>query len=435
VLDHFHDMTILAPKGLLWSGVALAATVGVAVSAAQIPQSSTLPTPTFRVTTTLVTTDVIPRDSGGRFVSDLTAHDFTITEDGTLQTIASFSLIHGGRTFNLMTPPASVPEGVVLPTGRSRVANDTSGRLILIFVDDLHFEADYTPHVRRLVQTLATTLLHEGDLVAMISSGPSALEVDATYNRQLIASSVSKIRGTGLTAAEVFQLPETSQGAADLRRRAQLAFQRAYGMLAELEQVREKRKVVIYISGGYDFDPFAAGRQMSDRIQGGRFSDPTRFLIDEENPYLRLPAVTADIDLYSYMRELTLSANRANATIYTVDPRGLSGVVDAGQFLDQSEWRTFLQKTQSSLRYLAEATRGFAVVNANDFATEFKRIDAETSNYYLIGYYSTKSDAGKRVRSLDVKVSRPGVEVAARSAYSLKTAGTLPAPTGQDPRR
>ena len=60
------------------------------------------------------------------------------------------------------------------------------------------------------------------------------------------------------------------------------------------------------------------------------------------------------------MRELTLSANRANASIYTIDPRGLAGVVDAGPYVDQSEWRTYIQKTTSTLRYLAEETGGFA---------------------------------------------------------------------------
>ncbi len=92
------------------------------------------------------------------------------------------------------------------------------------------------------------------------------------------------------------------------------------------------------------------------------------------------------------MRELILSANRANATIYTVDPRGLAGVVDAGTYVDQSEWRTHLQKTTSTLRYLAEETGGFAVVNTNDLAGELKRIDAETSDYYVLGFYSSNPD-------------------------------------------
>jgi VWFA-related protein len=221
---------------------------------------------------------------------------------------------------------------------------------------------------------------------------------------------------------------ESSQGPADIRSRAQMAFYGAYSMISELENVINKRKAVIYISTGYDFDPFAESRRSRDHIMGGRFSEPTRFLIDEENPYFALPKVTADIDLFALMRELTLAANRANATMFTVDPRGLSGVVDAGQRIDQSEWRTYIQKTQSSLRYLAEQTGGFAVVNSNDFATEFKRIDAETSDYYVVGYYSTNPDPKKRVRQLEVKVDRPNINVASRTAYSLKTQGTPPAP-------
>ena len=134
---------------------------------------------------------------------------------------------------------------------------------------------------------------------------------------------------------------------------------------------------------------------------GGRFSDPIRFLYQDQqdNPYFQLGTATADIDLYAYMRELILTANRANVSIYSVDPRGLQGVTDAGQYLDQSEWRTYLQKTQSTLRLMAEATGGFAVVNVNDFPAEFKKIDAETSDYYILGYTSSNPDPQRRVRA------------------------------------
>lgn len=411
--------------------LALIALVFGAVGAApaQAPQAPTPQTPTFRAGVTLVSTDVIPRDSDGRFVADLTKESFTVLEDGVPQTIASFALVHGGRTYNtLAPPPISAPEGIVLPSTARRVVNDVAGRVLLIFVDDLHFEPEYTPHVRRLVQTIADTLLHEGDLMGIVSSGPSALEIGLTYDRKLIASAASQIRGSGITAAEIFKTLESSQGPADLRSRAQTAFYAAYNIIGDLEQIQNKRKAVVYISTGYDFDPFAQGRASQDRIQGGRFSDPLRFYIDKENPYYRLPAVTADLDLYRYMRELALTANRANATVFTVDPRGLAGVVDAGQYVDQSEWRTFLQKTQSSLRFIAEETGGFAVVNDNDFAAAMKRIDAETSDYYVIGYYSTNNDASQRVRSIDVTVTRPQITVAARSGYSLKTPGKPPTP-------
>jgi VWFA-related protein len=221
---------------------------------------------------------------------------------------------------------------------------------------------------------------------------------------------------------------ETSQGPGDIRARAQQAFYTAYNTLADLEKVANKRKALIFISTGYDFDPFAEGRNSRDKIQGGRFSDPLRYMIDRDNPYFALGTATADIDLHMLMKELTLSANRANTTIFTVDPRGLAGIVDAGQYLDQSEWRTYLQKTQSTLRYMAEETGGFAVVNDNDFEAAFKRIDAETSDYYVVGYYSTNPDPAKRVRNIEVKVNRPEVTVKARREYSLKTAGPPPSP-------
>jgi VWFA-related protein len=411
-------------------GAAGAAAVVILGTVSVLAQNPTPQTPTFRAGVTLVSTDVIPRDRQGRFIPDLTKDNFTVLEDGVPQTIVSFSLVHGGRTFNtLQPPPPSAPEGIILPTTPRRAVGDTSGRVLLIFIDDLHFEPEYSPHVRRLVQTLVETLLHEGDLAAVVSSGPSSIEIQPTYDRKLIAASVSKIRGSAMTPTEMFRLLETSEGPGDVRQRAQVAFYAAYNILGELERVQNKRKAVLYISTGYDFDPFAEARRGRDRIQGGRFSEPTRYLLDEENPYFRLPGVTADIDLYRYMRELTLSANRANATIFTIDPRGLAGIVDAGQNLDQSEWRTYLQKSQSSLRYLAEETGGFAVVNENDFASAFKRIDAETSDYYVLGYYSSNPDPAKRVRQLEVKVDRPDITVASRREYSLKTPGTPQKPT------
>ena len=386
--------------------------------------------PTFRAGVTLVNTDVIPRDASGRFVGDLVRDDFTVLEDGEPQAITSFTVVRGGRTYNLLLPPtaaASAPDGIILPPAKPRV-DDTLGRVLLIFIDDLHFEPEYTPHVRKLVQTIGETLIHDGDLVALVSSGPSYISIGPTYDKKLMMEAVGKIRGSGLIAAEIFKTLETSQGPADVRARAQIAFYSAYNILNELEHVNNKRKAVIYISTGYDFDPFAEGRNSRDRIQGGRASDPMRFLIDQENPYFKLGAVTADIDLHKLLRELTLSANRANASIYTIDPRGLAGVVDAGQYIDQSEWRTYLQKTTSTLRYVAESTNGFAVVNTNDFAGELKRIDAETSDYYVLGFYSSNPDPTKRTRTLDVKVNRPNVTVSSRKEYSLKTAGKPPAP-------
>jgi len=313
----------------------------------------------------------------------------------------------------------AAPEGIVLPPSRPRAA-DTAGRVVLILVDDLHFEPELTPHVRRLLGTIVDTLLHDGDLAAVVSTGPSFIEVGPTYDRKAIAEAANKVRGSGYVPSEIFKMMENSQGPGDIRNRAQLAFYTAYNILSELENVANRRKAVIYISTGYDFDPSAEGRASKDRVMGGRWGEPVGEIIDYENPYFSKGRVSADLDLFRLTRELTLAANRANASIYTIDPRGLAGVIDVGQYVDQSEWRTYLQKTISTLRFLADETGGFPIVDTNDFAAALKRVDAETSDYYVLGFTSTNPDPTRRTRLLDVKVSRPGVSVQARQAYSLR---------------
>lgn len=406
----------------------LRALVAVLVLASGYRLLATGQQPTFTAGVTLVTTDVIVRNDKGQFVADLTKDNFTVLEDGQPQKIESFTMVQGGRTFTMLSPaPAAAPEGLVLPSARPRAATAT-GRVLLIVVDDLHFEADLTPHVRRLISTIVDTLVHDGDQVSVVSTGPSFIEVGPTYDRKMVLEAANKIRGSGYTPRDIFSMMEGSDGPGDIRNRAQLAFYTAYNILSGLETVTNRRKAVLFISTGYDFDPFAEGRASKDRVMGGRYGNPIGELIDQDNPFFSMNRVTADIDLFRLTRELTLSANRANASIYTIDPRGLAGVTDAGQYVDQNEYRTYIQKTTSSLKYLAEETGGFAVVDTNDFESGLKRVDAETSDYYVLGYYSSNPDPGRRTRELDVKVDRPGVSVASRRAYSLKTPGTPPAP-------
>ena len=398
----------------------------LAAVAAVSSQGQTPSKPTFSVDVTLVTTDVIVRDGKGQFVADLKSDDFEILEDGQKQQVSSFVLVHGGRTFNVAAPPpAAVPEGIVLP-GR-RPAADEAGRVLLVFVDDAHLEALNSHHVRAFLKKVTTTLVHEGDLVSLVTTGTSSVSVPLTYDRNLIEAAIDKVTGNGLTFLDITQLSEGPSGPANLRQRAANAFSTAYQTINELERVKNKRKAVIWVSQGYDFNPFEGARRGKDRVFGGRYGSPTRDMIrDEENPFFRSSNVFAETDLFAQLREITRAANRANATLFTIDPRGLVGTTDSGQQIDQDEWVTHIQKTQGSMRTLAEDTGGFAVLNSNDFEPALKRIDAETSDYYVLGFYSTNRNAAKRVRELEVKVRRPDVTVSSRRFYSLRPAQPLP---------
>ena len=47
-----------------------------------------------------------------------------------------------------------------------------------------------------------------------------------------------------------------SQGPTELRHRAHVAFSTAYDLMSNLEKLQNRRKAVIYLSSGYDFNPF-----------------------------------------------------------------------------------------------------------------------------------------------------------------------------------
>src|SRR5687767_13592633 len=379
--------------------------------------------PTFRASVDLITTDMIARDSRTeQFIADLKPHEIEILEDGVKQEIVSFVLTHGGRVFNtLAPPPAPVQEGIILP--QRRPTNDAAGRIFLIFIDDFHLQFRETPRTRDLIKRMLRLLIHEGDMFGIVSTGHSSISEQLTYDRQVLESSIERITGGGLTPKDIMQGMATSQGPAELRHRAHVAFSTAYDLMRNLEKVQNRRKAVIYISSGYDFNPFETGRLEE---QARRYHIESSELAND--PFYRnqqSSQMLAESDLIRELGELTRAANRANATFYTIDPRGLVAGPDVDEEVSTQDWNTYVRETQDSLRVLAEETGGIAVVNQNDFNKALKRIDNETSDYYVLGYYSTNPDPLRRRRRIEVRSTRPNLNIQFRREYSLRP---VPAP-------
>ena len=397
---------------------------------AQAGQTDPSQPPVFRSGVTLVTTDVIVRDRNGVFMSDLTTDDFVVYEDGNPQEIASLVLVHGGRVYNQLLPPPPVQEGIILPA--TRPTNDTAGRIFIFFIDDLHLQTSLTPRVRQVFREITDILVHEGDIFGIVSTGMSSIAIDLTYDRGMLEVAMEKIMGSGFGPRELIEdMQGGARGVEELRYRAHVAFKTARELVRNLEDVENRRKAVIYVSSGYDFNPFA-----NERIFGEDrgFNDRGSSISDDDDlysgvaepandPFTRLDehgVVFADADLSLELSELTKAANRANASFYTVDPRGLVAGYDVGYDVPLAAWNDYLLQTQNSLRVLAELTGGMAVVNRNDFEGAFKEIDAETSDYYVLGFYSSNSDPTYRTRRLRVEVNREDTTVRARTHYTFR---------------
>jgi VWFA-related protein len=322
------------------------------------------PQPTFRVNVDLVTTDVIVRDNRDQFISDLKPTEFEVYEDGIKQEIVSVILTHGGRVFNVQAPPPPpTQEGIILPP--SRPTNDAAGRIFLFFVDDLHLDFRNTPHIRQLFKKMAQELVHDGDMFGVVSTGTSSISIDLTYDKKRLEEATNKIAGGALRPSEIIQGGQGPDGPSELRYRSHVAFSTAYDIVKNLEQIHNRRKAVIYVSNGYDLNPFEGARYGDPNLVGQRRENP--FGADQYDPFTRQSQRFADADLARELSELTRAANRANATMYTIDPRGLVAGAEIDEEVDPTEWSNFLRKSQDSLRVIAEQTGGFAVVNQNDF--------------------------------------------------------------------
>ena len=381
-------------------------------AAAQVPEQ-----PTFRVSVDLVTTDLLVRDQRDQFVADLKPEEIEVFEDGVKQDIASMTVIQGGRAFNVMSPPPPpVPEGIILPP--SRPSSDTSGRIFLLFIDDLHLDFRSTPRTRELIQKMLKSLIHEGDMFGIVSTGTSSISEQLTYDRQVLEAAIKRVTGGALKPKEVIEGGQGPNGPTELRHRAHVAFSTAYELMKNLEKVQNRRKAVLYISSGYDFNPFETGRLEEQAVRMHVESSEL-----ETDPFFRTQQssqMLAESDLIRELNELTRAANRADATFYTLDPRGLVAGPDIDEEVSTQDWYNYVRETQDSLRVLAEETGGIAVVNQNDFDKALKRIDNETSDYYLVGYYSSNPDPLRRNRKIEIKSTRQDIAIRHRESYSLR---------------
>ena len=387
--------------------------------------------PVFRSGITLVTTDVIVRDENGQFLPDLVPGDITVFEDGVEQEIASLVLVHGGRVYNQLLPPVPVQEGIILPP--TRPTSDAAGRIFIIFIDDLHLQTSLTPKIRQVFQTIADTLVHEGDLFGIVSTGPSSIAIDMTYDRSLLQAAMERIIGDGFSPQQLIEdISDGGRGPEELRWRAHRAFKTAIDIVGSLATVEHRRKAFIYISSGYDFNPFEMAR-----LRGGPIGSMMRAMneglnedavddyyatdadLGQASRLERQGAVFADSDLALELAELTRAANRVNASFYTIDPRGLLAGPDIDYDVPLKAWNEYVFQQQTTLRMMAELTGGMAVVNRNDFDDALRQIDAETSDYYVLGFYTNNPDPTFRTRKLRVEVNQPGVSVRHRSHYTI----------------
>ena len=420
------------------------------------------PRPTFRTEANYIRVDVFPTKDGAP-VSDLTQADFEILDQGTPQKVEQFEhvVMRGNLPQETRIEPNTVREM------RSMVENSRS-RVFVLFLDTYHVDVAASHRIRQPLIEALDRMIGPDDLVGVMTPEMSPTDIAFARKTTTIAGMLTRYWYWGERdrlippdpddeAYETCypQVPAFDQCAdqngvaAEMiaRRHEKRTIDALEDLVRFLRGVREERKAVITISNGWleyrpntnlarplachgapnqapiGFDPRTGKLTGKDSNPVG--ASEAKCGIDRMN--------LSQIDNADEFRRILDEANAANTSFYPVDPRGLAAfdtpisnpaplAVDANM----------LQHRITTLRTLAEATDGLAIVNSNDLERGFKQIVADLSSYYLLGYYSTTKLDG-RFHSITVRVKRPGIQVRARRGYFAATPTAAPSKTAPSP--
>ena len=435
------------PTTALLIGAASAALI------AQAPQPAPTGQATFRTGANYVRVDMYATQNG-QPVHDLQLGDIDVLEDGVPQKIEAFEHVQ----VQPAGPQAARIEPNTIAESRQMVA-DARARVFVIFLDTYHTQIEGSSNMRLPLVRFLDRVLGPEDLVAVMT--PEMAASDITFGRKtIVISNIMENEWTwgrrGRTGADNDPKEDLyaacypgQRGADDIalemkeRRREQLTLDALDDLMVHLRGLREERKAVLMVSEGWRL--FTENRSLARATSGqGAPLGPDVFRRGRgnETPPRRENGATnvdmneceADRVALSLMnnsrrvRDLTDAANRGNVSFYPVYPRGLA-VFDAPIGPERPPApavdRANLAARQDSLRELAGNTDGLAVVNTNDIDGALRRIVADLSSYYLLGYYSTNTRLDGRFRNITVRVRRSDVQVRARRGYRGLTAEEL----------
>jgi VWFA-related protein len=342
--------------------------------------------PTYRANVNLVTLNVRVLDGRGQFVRGLAPTDFQVSEDGVPQTVSTLAFV------DIPIPPRASNAPAASP--RSRPAEEDApvgGRTYVFLVDDLHIAWEHVDRTKDFLRRFVREDFAPGDRAALIFTSSPLSRAFTTQPERLIE------------AIGRFQFPARWRSA--LRPWQHPSLSAVSTVSAWLGSMPGK-KALIFVS----------------EYVGCRLIDP--------DPKRGNGGYIGDEDLCRFdLAKATNDAVRANASIYTIDPRGLiptaAGAAEhasgVGGVRQLAQVNATEMVRQQPLRALADDTDGFALVGSNSFDAAFDRIVRENSTYYVIGYYSSNpTTVTKRtVHKNKIKISRRGVTAYYRGQYAV----------------
>ncbi len=420
-----------------------------------------------RLNVDLVQVDAVVTDKKGNPVTNLTADDFEIYQDGQQQKISTFAYVtvaDNKAEPNKTEKKENKPGLPIPPPPPGNLNPEKVRRTIALVVDDLGLSHESSYYVRKALRKFVDEEMQEGDLVAIIRTGAGlgALQ-QFTADKRMLHAAIERVKFNLNSRSNIFtfspvrndSMPSKNAKSATAdeldkeRDRADPMNPGGERLGEDLDEFREEvfavgtLGAVNYVVRGM--------RELPGRKAVILFSDGFKI-------YSQDPGATIVADSLQRLIDL---ANRSSVVFYTIDPRGLQTFTMTAaddltgppaapynannpiNFGDQT-YLDFLGKinsgitargkeffeTQQGLNYLAQETGGFMVKNNNDIDGAVRRVLVDQKSYYIIGYQpgegTFKNERKKSFHKLSVKVKGENFRVRSRTGFfSVPTDNSL----------
>jgi VWFA-related protein len=400
----------------------------------------------------VVVLDVVVRDKSGRTVRDVRPEEIQVFEDGVAQEVLSFRLQAAGP---------EEPEAEALAGPEPAPARETAGpprthevryaSLVTLVFDQLG--VDGRKIARQAGLTLAG-LTNRPDLLVSVFEIRERLQLvqqftdDQALVERAVKDATGEVDTQYVSATDLLQ--RASEREAEARQRLDSAMggatsAQAAPILAQLGRDVDVARMAV--------DALRMTETLQ-REQQGRSSLYSLLALARQQQRLAgrktilffSEGVQVPPTLEHVLRATISEANRANVSIYAIDARGLTeqrnleatrnaleqaaaasmrqnltrgiGPVSKEQVLSLDTAEGALRMdVQGVLRDLASSTGGTLIANSNDVRRGIERAVGDLRGYYEVVYAPPPRPYDGRFRRLEVRVSRPGTVVQARSGY------------------
>ncbi|MGE0452777.1 MAG: VWA domain-containing protein [Vicinamibacteria bacterium] len=429
--------------------VALAGLVAALALTLAPPPATPQKPPVFGASAELVLIDLIATDSNGRRVTDLRPGEITVLEDGKPQRLELVRFVETGVQSDAPSATPTAPAAQAATPAAAAPAVSTSPLSLVVVVDLATMPLELLVPTREALASMARDRLEPGTRLMLVSLD-RGLQVRLPFTDDVgrFLAAVEALKPT-ITSEEsalsdlVDQVERICDGTAGADKNA-AGVARAFvedvrlgmttttegiGALARYLAPIPGRKHVVYYSSGYPMQPQSIAASVVEALCGSGSAQGSGRSAMQAGPSEAHTAlrVGAQLDSTGLLRALIDEANRSQVSVYTVDARGLVGdAVPGSQRVPsrlirlgnaQQIQQRAVREPQEILYSIADGTGGTASINTNDMTRGMQAAARDASGYYLIGYAPPGGRKEGRFYPIELKVSRPGLNLRYRRGY------------------